>query len=181
MAAADGVFIGPYDLSLSLGFPAPSPDPHPEVEKVIQSILASAHAKGKKWWAFSPLCFCTQGELTPYSAMFCTSGSQAAQRAKEGFDMVRMTACASFLQLMLTRGFLDKRRYRQHRDGGESRTKPRDRGGDGRGPTGLRLLSGGLSKILFHQFCVRWQYLYRPSLQVKTPEIFCCIVNPRLS
>lgn len=27
--------------------------------------------------------------LTNYSAMFCTSGSQAAQRAKEGFDMVR--------------------------------------------------------------------------------------------
>ncbi len=48
----DGVFIGPYDLSLSLGFPAPSPDPHPEVEKVIQSILASAHAKGKKWQVF---------------------------------------------------------------------------------------------------------------------------------
>lgn len=46
---SDGVFIGPYDLSLSLGFPAPSPDPHPEVEKVIQSILASSHAKGKKW------------------------------------------------------------------------------------------------------------------------------------
>ncbi|KAL1941580.1 hypothetical protein VTO73DRAFT_7019 [Trametes versicolor] len=68
----DGVFIGPYDLSLSLGFPAPSPDPHPEVEKVIQSILASAHAKGKK------------------CAMFCTSGSQAAQRAKEGFDMINV-------------------------------------------------------------------------------------------
>ena len=46
---ADGVFIGPYDLSLSHGFPAPSPDPHPEVEKMIQNILATAHAKGKKW------------------------------------------------------------------------------------------------------------------------------------
>lgn len=55
----DGVFIGPYDLSLSLGFPAPSPNPHPEVEKVIQSILASAHAKGKKWQVFPPLYFCS--------------------------------------------------------------------------------------------------------------------------
>ena len=55
-AIADGVFIGPYDLSLALGFPPPSPDPHPEVEKVIQQILVAAHAKGKKWYAqtFSP-------------------------------------------------------------------------------------------------------------------------------
>ena len=51
---ADGVFIGPYDLSLSLGFPAPSPDPHPEVEKVIQQILASSHAKNKKWYVPHP-------------------------------------------------------------------------------------------------------------------------------
>ena len=49
--SADGVFIGPYDLSLALGFPPPSPDPHPEVEKVIQKILAAAHARGKKWCA----------------------------------------------------------------------------------------------------------------------------------
>lgn len=51
---ADGVFIGPYDLSLSLGFPAPSPDAHPEVEKVIQRILTSSHAKGKKWYVPIP-------------------------------------------------------------------------------------------------------------------------------
>ncbi|KAI0826970.1 Phosphoenolpyruvate/pyruvate domain-containing protein [Trametes gibbosa] len=68
----DGVFIGPYDLSLSLGFPAPSPDAHPEVETVMQRILASAHAKGKK------------------CAIYCSSGTQAAQRAKEGFDMINV-------------------------------------------------------------------------------------------
>lgn len=51
----DGVFIGPYDLSLSHGFPAPSPDPHPEVEKMIQNILTAAHAKGKKWYAHRPI------------------------------------------------------------------------------------------------------------------------------
>ncbi|KAF7345774.1 4-hydroxy-2-oxo-heptane-1,7-dioate aldolase [Mycena venus] len=28
---ADGIFIGPFDLSISLGYPLPSPDPHPEV------------------------------------------------------------------------------------------------------------------------------------------------------
>ncbi|KAM5534757.1 hypothetical protein V8D89_011621 [Ganoderma adspersum] len=69
----DGVFIGPYDLSLSHGFPAPSPDPHPEVEKMIQNILTAAHAKGKK------------------CAVFCTSGAQSVKRAKEGFDMINVT------------------------------------------------------------------------------------------
>ncbi|KIJ11083.1 hypothetical protein PAXINDRAFT_85053 [Paxillus involutus ATCC 200175] len=52
IAAVDGIdvlFIGPYDLSLTLGYPTPSPDPHPEVEKVIQQILKAAHSKGKKW------------------------------------------------------------------------------------------------------------------------------------
>ncbi|KAL7284281.1 LOW QUALITY PROTEIN: hypothetical protein ACG7TL_001564 [Trametes sanguinea] len=75
----DGVFIGPYDLSLSLGFPAPAPDPHPEVEVVIKRILAAAHDTGKK------------------CAIFCTSGTQAAQRAKEGFDMASAGARGSGL------------------------------------------------------------------------------------
>jgi len=46
---ADSLFIGPYDLSISLGYPTPNPNPHPEVEKVIQKILTAAHAAGKKW------------------------------------------------------------------------------------------------------------------------------------
>ncbi|KAF8630815.1 hypothetical protein AX15_002714 [Amanita polypyramis BW_CC] len=52
IAAVDGVdalFIGPYDLSLSLGYPPPSPDPHEDVEKTIQHILRVAHVAGKKW------------------------------------------------------------------------------------------------------------------------------------
>ncbi|KAJ3498259.1 hypothetical protein NLJ89_g10240 [Agrocybe chaxingu] len=72
IAAVDGVdvlFIGPYDLSISLGYPTPNPDPHPDVEQVIQKILRAAHAKNKK------------------CAIFCTSGEQAALRVKEGFDM----------------------------------------------------------------------------------------------
>jgi len=72
----DALFIGPYDLSMSLGYPPPSPDPHPEVEQVIQRILNAAHSAGKK------------------CAMFCTSGSQAAKRAKEGFDMINVTCDA---------------------------------------------------------------------------------------
>lgn len=46
---SDVLFIGPYDLSISLGYPLPSPDPHPEVEKSIKRILDASHAAGKKW------------------------------------------------------------------------------------------------------------------------------------
>jgi 4-hydroxy-2-oxoheptanedioate aldolase len=47
---SDVIFIGPYDLSLSLGYPPPSPDPHPDVEQIIQHILKVTHAAGKKWY-----------------------------------------------------------------------------------------------------------------------------------
>lgn len=73
IAAVEGIdvlFIGPFDLSISLGYPLPSPDPHPEVEKVIQKVLKAAHGAQKK------------------CGIFCSSGKQAAKRAKEGFDMI---------------------------------------------------------------------------------------------
>ena len=47
--AIDALFIGPFDLSLSLGYPIPSPDPHPEVEKVITRIRGTAKKHGKYW------------------------------------------------------------------------------------------------------------------------------------
>lgn len=77
IALVDGIdvlFIGPYDLSISLGYPTPSPDPHPEVEKVIQDVLNAAHAAGKK------------------CAIYCTSGEQSAARASQGFDMINVTS-----------------------------------------------------------------------------------------
>ncbi|KAJ6576066.1 Pyruvate/Phosphoenolpyruvate kinase-like domain-containing protein [Mycena vulgaris] len=77
IAEVDGIdvlFIGPYDLSISLGYPAPSPDPHPEVEKVIQNIRRVVQRAGKK------------------CAIYCIAGSQAAQRAAEGFDMINVTS-----------------------------------------------------------------------------------------
>jgi 4-hydroxy-2-oxoheptanedioate aldolase len=43
------LFIGPYDLSISLGLPTPNPDPHPDLEDIIQKVLKAAHAAGKKW------------------------------------------------------------------------------------------------------------------------------------
>ncbi|KAJ6612515.1 Pyruvate/Phosphoenolpyruvate kinase-like domain-containing protein [Mycena sp. CBHHK59/15] len=63
---ADVLFIGPYDLSISLGYPAPSPDPHPEVEKIMQDIRDVVQKAGKK------------------CAIYCTSGAQAATRATQG-------------------------------------------------------------------------------------------------
>ncbi|KAF5383123.1 hypothetical protein D9615_004811 [Tricholomella constricta] len=77
IAAVDGIdvlFIGPYDLSISLGYPTPNPDPHPDVEKVIQKILQAAHGAGKK------------------CAIYCSSGEQAATRAAQGFDMINVTS-----------------------------------------------------------------------------------------
>ncbi|KAI8986830.1 Phosphoenolpyruvate/pyruvate domain-containing protein [Trametes punicea] len=85
----DGVFIGPYDLSLSLGFPPPSPDPHPEVEKVIQRILAASHAKSKK------------------CAIYCISGSQAAQRAQQGFDMINVTSDSGAMSESIARNLAE--------------------------------------------------------------------------
>ncbi|KAA1473598.1 Phosphoenolpyruvate/pyruvate domain-containing protein [Dentipellis sp. KUC8613] len=82
IAAVEGVdalFIGPFDLSISLGYPTPAPEPHPEVEKVMQRILEVGHAAGKK-----------VGTL-------CVTGPQAAERAKQGFDMVNVTVDTSLL------------------------------------------------------------------------------------
>ncbi|KAH9919440.1 Phosphoenolpyruvate/pyruvate domain-containing protein [Epithele typhae] len=90
----DGVFIGPYDLSLALGLPPPSPDPHPEAETVIQTILAKAHAAGKKWSV--PLRLSFRSLPRPNPVTNCRDllhrGTQAAKRAKEGFDMVNVTS-----------------------------------------------------------------------------------------
>ncbi|KAJ7676192.1 Pyruvate/Phosphoenolpyruvate kinase-like domain-containing protein [Mycena rosella] len=77
IAEVDGIdvlFIGPYDLSISLGYPAPSPDPHPEVEKIIQNIRQAVQKAGKK------------------CAIYCITGAQAARRADEGFDMINVTS-----------------------------------------------------------------------------------------
>jgi len=70
----DCLFIGPFDLSLSLGYPPPNPDPHPEVEKVIARIREVSHAAGK---------FC---------AFYCNNGAQAKKRAEEGFDIINVAS-----------------------------------------------------------------------------------------
>ncbi|KAH0586727.1 hypothetical protein H2248_007941 [Termitomyces sp. 'cryptogamus'] len=77
IAAVDGIdvlFVGPYDLSISLGYPLPNPDPHPAVESVVQRVLAAAHDAGKK------------------CAIYCTTRAQSIKRAAEGFDMISVTS-----------------------------------------------------------------------------------------
>jgi 4-hydroxy-2-oxoheptanedioate aldolase len=83
----DVLFIGPYDLSICLGYPPPSPDPRPEVESVISDILQVTHNANKKWYVTITNLY--QVILTGFhSAIYCTSGEQAAKRAAQGFDMV---------------------------------------------------------------------------------------------
>jgi len=80
IAAVDGIdilFIGPYDLSISLGLPTPNPDPHPDLEQIIQKVLKAAHSAGKK------------------CGIYCSNGEQAALRAKEGFDMINAASDVS--------------------------------------------------------------------------------------
>lgn len=62
----DVLFVGPFDLSNSMGVPFGS-DKHNEA---IARILKAAHDHGKT------------------AAIFCSNGEQARQRLEQGFDMV---------------------------------------------------------------------------------------------
>ncbi|KAJ4481118.1 Phosphoenolpyruvate/pyruvate domain-containing protein [Lentinula aciculospora] len=65
----DVVFIGPFDLALSMGVPFAS-EAH---ETAITKILAAAKRHGK------------------IAAIFCLNGEQAAKRFAQGFQMVSVT------------------------------------------------------------------------------------------
>jgi 4-hydroxy-2-oxoheptanedioate aldolase len=65
----DGLFIGPYDLSMSLGEAAP-PAQSPRVEDAIARVLAAGRQRGL-------LC-----------GIFCPSVDVAVQRAAQGFHLV---------------------------------------------------------------------------------------------
>ena len=100
------MFIGPYDLSLSLGYPPPNPDPHPKVEEALQRILKAAHTAGKKWsvafaYPMVPVSLTLMHILDDpvCSAMYCINGEQAAKRAKEGFDMASASVPTCVLRL----------------------------------------------------------------------------------
>lgn len=68
-----GVFIGPTDLSLSLGF-GPKPDSaEPAIVAAIGEIRRRAHAAGKR------------------VGIFCAGGAFARAKIEEGFDLVTLT------------------------------------------------------------------------------------------
>jgi len=68
----DVLFIGPFDLSNSLGHPLAHGVEHPIVSEAIQRILDVAHANGKG------------------AGIFTTSGEDARKRVEQGFDMVHI-------------------------------------------------------------------------------------------
>jgi|SRR5579871_77913 len=68
----DVLFVGPFDLSNSLGHPLAHGVEHPVVSEAIQRILDVAHAAGKK------------------AGIFTTSGEDARKRVEQGFDMVHI-------------------------------------------------------------------------------------------
>ncbi len=66
----DGIYIGPNDLSLSLGVPASSEPTSPVVIAAIARILKAAKARRL------------------IAGIFCSSGEACAMRIAQGFDMV---------------------------------------------------------------------------------------------
>jgi 4-hydroxy-2-oxoheptanedioate aldolase len=74
-----GVFLGPLDLSISLGYdPKPEPDV-PEVVSAMNHVLNRCHAHGKK------------------AALFCGSGLGASKASAAGWDLVFPGADISML------------------------------------------------------------------------------------
>ena len=70
MPGLDGIYVGPNDLAVALGH-APSPEnDHPEMVAAIDRIVTKTKAAGKML------------------GIFCSGGAGAAQRRREGFDMV---------------------------------------------------------------------------------------------
>lgn len=72
MIVLDVLFIGPFDLSNSLGHPLAHGIEHPVLTAAIQKVLDVAHANGKK------------------AGIFTTSGKDARKRVEQGFDMVHV-------------------------------------------------------------------------------------------
>ncbi|KLO09963.1 Phosphoenolpyruvate/pyruvate domain-containing protein [Schizopora paradoxa] len=78
----DVLFIGPFDLSLSLGVPFGG-EAH---QSAIARVLEVSHKYGKK------------------AAIYCVDGAQAEIRAKEGFDMISVATDVD----MIAKGFANQ-------------------------------------------------------------------------
>ncbi|KAF8914152.1 Phosphoenolpyruvate/pyruvate domain-containing protein [Gymnopilus junonius] len=75
IAKVDGIdllFIGPNDLSSSLGYPPLEHEAIPEVQEAIKRVLTAAHEAGK------------------YAGMFCTASEHVHRRFEQGFDLMNL-------------------------------------------------------------------------------------------
>jgi 4-hydroxy-2-oxoheptanedioate aldolase len=79
----DGIFVGPSDLSLSLGKGA-------SLDSSDQGVLAAIER-----------CRAACRERSLHAGIFCSSGKAAAARAAEGFDFVVPNSDANLLKLSL--------------------------------------------------------------------------------
>jgi 4-hydroxy-2-oxoheptanedioate aldolase len=86
MLMTDVLFIGPFDLSNSLGHPLAHGVEHPVVSEAIQRILDVAHKAGKK------------------AGIFTTSQEDARRRVEQGFDMVHIGTDVHLLLAGVTAG-----------------------------------------------------------------------------
>lgn len=77
----DGVYVGPYDLSLALGARVPFEDAIlPELDAALARIVAAAAARGK------------------IAGVHCADGEQAALRAEQGFTFITAATDVSSLR-----------------------------------------------------------------------------------
>ena len=77
MEGVDGIFIGPFDLSISMGLPGEFE--HPTFKAALREILSACHEAGKP-------CL-----------MFAANGEAATQRLAEGFDGIALGLDATLL------------------------------------------------------------------------------------
>ncbi|MGY3127740.1 4-hydroxy-2-oxoheptanedioate aldolase [Agrococcus sp. UYP33] len=77
----DGVYVGPYDLSLALGAQVPFEDAIlPRLDAQLERIVAAASARGK------------------IAGVHCADGAQARRRAEQGFTLITAATDVSSLR-----------------------------------------------------------------------------------
>jgi len=79
-AGLDGLFVGPYDLSISLLDGAAADPAHPKVEAALARVLAAARANGLA------------------AGLYCSGAAQAAIRERQGFTFLSVASDAAILK-----------------------------------------------------------------------------------
>jgi len=79
VVGVDLAFVGPVDLSISLGLDPLAENPHPRFQEAIERILRTGRAYHK------PL------------GIYCSNGKAAADRIRQGFQFVNLTSDISSL------------------------------------------------------------------------------------